>query len=52
MRALSEDLTLPFSMTALISLLRLVSTSWVHNQDTIERWTREGRGVDENHARV
>ena len=52
MRALSEDLTLPFSMTALISLLRLVSTSWVHNQDTVERWAREGRGVDENHARV
>lgn len=50
MRALSEDRTLPFSMTALISLIRFVSTSWVRNQDTIEQWIKEGRGIDEKRS--
>ncbi|KAI9438268.1 hypothetical protein H4582DRAFT_2076865 [Lactarius indigo] len=46
-RALTEDLALPFSMSALISLVRLDSSSWVYHRDTIERWTLEGRGIDE-----
>jgi hypothetical protein len=38
-------------MTALTSLVRLVSSSWVRNRDTLEQWTREGRGIDKNYAR-
>lgn len=49
--ALTEDPALPFSMTALTSLVRLVSSSWVRNRDTLEQWTREGRGIDKNYAR-
>jgi len=51
LRALTEDPALPFSMTALTSLIKLDSSSWVHNRDLIERWTQEGRGVDENCAK-
>ncbi|KAH9167052.1 ribonuclease H-like protein [Lactarius sanguifluus] len=46
-RALTEDLALPFSMSALTSLVRLDSSSWAYHRDIIERWTREGRGIDE-----
>ncbi|KAF8262327.1 ribonuclease H-like domain-containing protein [Lactarius quietus] len=48
--ALTEDPALPFSMTALISLVKLHSSSWHYNRDTLEKWTREGRGTDENCA--
>ncbi|KAH9990250.1 ribonuclease H-like domain-containing protein [Russula compacta] len=46
LRALAEDPTLPFSVEALISLVRLDSTSWVYHRHTIERWAQEGRGLD------
>jgi hypothetical protein len=44
LRALAEDPTLPFSMEALISLVRLDSASWTYHHDTIECWAQEGRG--------
>ncbi|KAI0252825.1 hypothetical protein BJV78DRAFT_1153462 [Lactifluus subvellereus] len=47
LRALAEDPALPFSIDALISLVRLDSPSWMVHRDTIERWAREGRGFDE-----
>ncbi|KAH9974325.1 ribonuclease H-like domain-containing protein [Lactifluus volemus] len=46
LRALDENRTLPFSMDALISLVRLDSPSWVFHRDTLERWAREGRGLN------
>ncbi|KAH9064583.1 ribonuclease H-like domain-containing protein [Lactarius vividus] len=46
-RALTEDPALPFSISALTSLVRVDSSSWAYHQDIIERWTREGRGIDE-----
>ncbi|KAH9077699.1 ribonuclease H-like protein [Lactarius deliciosus] len=46
-RALTEDPALPFSMSALTSLVRLDSSSWAYHRDIIGRWTREGRGIDE-----
>jgi len=51
MHALTEDPALPFSMSVLISLMRLDSFSWVNYRDTIERWTREGRGAESQVAR-
>lgn len=33
-------------MEALLSLVRLDSSSWVYHRDTIERWAQEGRGLD------
>jgi len=45
LRALAEDSTLPFSVEALLSLVRLDSSSWVYHRDTIERWAQEGRGL-------
>ena len=46
LRALAEDPTLPFSVEALISLVRLDSSSWTYHRDTIQRWAQEGRGFD------
>ncbi|KAH8990746.1 ribonuclease H-like protein [Lactarius akahatsu] len=46
-RALTEDPALPFSMSALTSLVGLDSSSWAYHRDVIERWTWEGRGIDE-----
>ncbi|KAH9000542.1 ribonuclease H-like domain-containing protein [Lactarius hatsudake] len=46
-RALTEDPALLFSMSALTSLVRLDSSSWAYHRDIIERWTQEGRGIDE-----
>jgi len=46
LRALAEDPTLPFSIEALLFLVRLDSSSWAYHRDTIERWAQEGRGLD------
>jgi len=46
LHALTEDPALPFSMSALVSLIRLDSSSWFYHRDTIQRWAQEGRGID------
>jgi len=46
LRTLTEDPALPFSVEALLSLVRLDSISWVYHRNTIELWAKEGRGLD------